>query len=119
MTSIGEDPDILVNLCIMGAIPAVMRCAARASPSAVRACAAQFIRLCIETSPSTLQMFIACKGLSALVGLLDAELYELDRELVWSAVGSVEKIFRLQQEVCFDWFCLKKNQYQIILFLSL
>jgi serine/threonine protein kinase len=97
--NIGEDPDILSNLCVMGAIPAVMACAAPQQTASVRALAARFIQQVICGTSQTLQMFIACKGLAALVGLLDANDYDSDRELLWSAVTSIEMIFRLQHEV--------------------
>lgn len=97
--NIGEDPDILSNLCVMGAIPAVMACAAPQQAASVRALAARFIQQVICGTAQTLQMFIACKGLAALVGLLDANDYDSDRELLWSAVTSIEMIFRLQHEV--------------------
>jgi serine/threonine protein kinase len=97
--NIGEDPDILSNLCVMGAIPAIMACAAPQQAASVRQLAARFIRQVICGNAQTLQMFIACKGLAALVGLLDTSDYDSDRELLWSAVTSIEMIFRLQHEV--------------------
>lgn len=97
--NIGEDPDILSNLCVMGAIPAVMACAAPEQAASVRHLAARFIRQVICGNAQTLQMFIACKGLAALVGLLDTNDYDSDRELLWAAVTSIEMIFRLQHEV--------------------
>eukprot|EP01114_Cavostelium_apophysatum_P023823 TRINITY_DN90_c0_g1_i3.p1 TRINITY_DN90_c0_g1~~TRINITY_DN90_c0_g1_i3.p1 ORF type:complete len:1113 (+),score=446.88 TRINITY_DN90_c0_g1_i3:1211-4549(+) len=95
ITQIIESNEILVNLCVMGVIPAIMSCSDTKNHTLLtRLYCAYFVQRVIST-PETLQMFVACRGLSLLVDFLEDD-YEKSRELVHLSVDCIASIFKTQ-----------------------
>jgi len=92
ITQIIESQEILVNLCIMGIIPVVMECGASGQPVLTRLYSAYFVQRVISSN-ETFQMFLACRGLSVLVDLLEPD-YIKHKELVIIAIDCVSSIFK-------------------------
>lgn len=97
-------PEIQENLCLVGGIPAIMRFAGGGNPDNLRAEAASFVSKMCHTSAITLQMFVASRGLPVLVQMLDPD-YKHKRELVWSAVDNILRIFEMQSSTPKNDFC--------------
>jgi hypothetical protein len=91
--------EILVNLCVMGAIPPIMRCSASTHPP-IRMGSA-FIIQEIVNNPNTLQMFIACCGLPVLVCFLDTSSGARSCDFIKVGINSIHSFFLLSRDVGF------------------
>ena len=91
------------NLCLVGAIPAVLEFAdndtEREKP--VRMEVAKFVKQVCSGSALTHQMFIACRGLPYLAGFLRTDNYKEDKDLVFMAIDGIQSVFELQVKF---WF---------------
>ncbi|WMV54958.1 hypothetical protein MTR67_048343 [Solanum verrucosum] len=68
-----DNTDSQENACLVGLIPVVMSFAAPDRPREIRMEAAYFFQQLCQSSPLTLQMFIANRGIPVLVGFLEAD----------------------------------------------
>ena len=59
---VDESDEVVETLCLLGGIPAVMRFGTSEWPLSIQLEAAYFLLQMCQTSPLTLQMFIAAKG---------------------------------------------------------
>eukprot|EP01135_Chromosphaera_perkinsii_P007627 Nk52_evm83s914 gene=Nk52_evmTU83s914 len=96
--------EIQENFCMVGGIPAVMKFAAPKYTIDVRKEAALFIRQMCRTSSTTLQMFIACRGLKVLVDFLE-ENHRLFQELIFIAIEDIWNVFEFQTSTPKNDFC--------------
>jgi len=96
VTQIIESNEILVNVCVMGIIPAIMTFGDSSNALLTRLYAAYFVQRAIS-STETLQMFVACRGLSLLVGFLEPD-YIKNKELIHIAIDCIASIFKLQNQ---------------------
>lgn len=87
--------------CLVGGIPPIMALTAPEYPLATRVEAAAFVES-LTLSPSTLSMFIACRGLHTLVGLLDED-WNGNRALVLSALKGISSVFALPAATSRDY----------------
>ncbi|XP_078431000.1 MAP3K epsilon protein kinase 1-like [Wolffia australiana] len=92
------------NACLVGLIPIVMGFAMSDQPREVRMQAAFFFQQLCESSSSTLQMFISCRGIPILVGFLEAD-YAKYREMVHMAIDGMWQIFKFQHSMPRNDFC--------------
>ncbi|KAK3004275.1 hypothetical protein RJ639_019880 [Escallonia herrerae] len=92
------------NACLVGLIPVVMGFAVPDRPREVRMEAAYFLQQLCHSSSSTLQMFIACRGIPILVGFLEAD-YAKFREMVHLAIDGMWQVFKLQRSTPRNDFC--------------
>jgi len=99
-----DSREILVSLCVLGVIPAMMECGDNTHSHMTRMYVAYFVQRVISM-PETLQMFVACRGLSLLVEFLEPN-YQTSRELVNIAVDCIFDIFRTQFQAT-----TPKNEY--------
>eukprot|EP00123_Amoebidium_parasiticum_P014958 comp22719_c4_seq1/m.35302 comp22719_c4_seq1/g.35302 ORF comp22719_c4_seq1/g.35302 comp22719_c4_seq1/m.35302 type:complete len:1244 (-) comp22719_c4_seq1:60-3791(-) len=96
VNQIVEDSDAMQeNLSLIGGIPAMIKFVAPHYHRDIRMEAARFIRQICRTSPLTLQMFIACRGLPVLIQMLDPN-YDAYKELVLCAVDCICNVMALQ-----------------------
>ncbi|CAK9140751.1 unnamed protein product [Ilex paraguariensis] len=101
---IKDNSDLQENACLLGFIPVVMSFAVPDRPREVRMEAAYFLQQLCQSSPLTLQMFIACRGIPILVGFLEAD-YAKYREMVHLAIDGMWQVFRLQRSTPRNDFC--------------
>lgn len=101
---IKDNTDFLENACLIGLIPIVMSFAVSDCPREVRMEAAYFLQQLCRSSPLTLQMFIACRGIPVLVGFLEAD-YAKYREMIHMAIDGMWQVFKLQQSTSRNDFC--------------
>ncbi|XP_050230992.1 MAP3K epsilon protein kinase 1-like isoform X2 [Mercurialis annua] len=101
---IKENTDFQENACLVGLIPVVMSFAGPDRPREVRMEAANFLQQLCQSSPLTLQMFIACRGIPILVGFLEAD-YAKYRETVHLAIDGMWQVFKLQRSTPRNDFC--------------
>eukprot|EP00735_Rhodelphis_limneticus_P013963 TRINITY_DN7931_c0_g1::TRINITY_DN7931_c0_g1_i1::g.15623::m.15623 TRINITY_DN7931_c0_g1::TRINITY_DN7931_c0_g1_i1::g.15623 ORF type:complete len:1244 (+),score=360.81,sp/Q8T2I8/SEPA_DICDI/43.59/3e-144,sp/Q8T2I8/SEPA_DICDI/59.02/3e-107,Pkinase/PF00069.20/5.7e-71,Pkinase_Tyr/PF07714.12/5.6e-49,Kinase-like/PF14531.1/0.0032,Arm/PF00514.18/1.4e+03,Arm/PF00514.18/1.5e+02,Arm/PF00514.18/1.2e+04,Arm/PF00514.18/3.4,Arm/PF00514.18/7.6e+03,Ric8/PF10165.4/40,Ric8/PF10165.4/0.088,BUD22/PF09073.5/0.043,DUF3385/P len=101
---IEENREFQENLCLVGIIPIIMTFTERDHPKPTRLQAARFIKQMCCTSTLTLQMFIACRGLPVLVNLLERD-YVQHRDLVWTAIDCIIRVFKLQSPTPKNDFC--------------
>ena len=80
--------------CLLGAIPAVLPFGETHHPQATRLQAAVFMFSMCSCSPMTLQMFISCGGLAALVTLLVQP--SSSHELILRAIDSIKAVLDLR-----------------------
>ncbi|KAL6005743.1 hypothetical protein ACLOJK_006316 [Asimina triloba] len=90
--------------CSLGLIPIVMNFATPDCPNEVRMQAAYFLQQLCQSSSSTLQMFIACRGIPILVGFLESD-YAKRRDMVQLAVDGMWQIFKLPRLTQRNDFC--------------
>uniref|UniRef100_A0A2P2MTC6 non-specific serine/threonine protein kinase n=1 Tax=Rhizophora mucronata TaxID=61149 RepID=A0A2P2MTC6_RHIMU len=102
------------NACLIGLIPAIMSFAGPDRPREVRMEAAYFLQKLCQSSPLTLQMFIACRGIPILVGFLEAD-YTVYREMVHLAIDGMWQVFELQTSTPRNDFCRIAAKYGILL----
>ena len=86
-----ESPDILENICLVGAIPIVLRYSDKPYPKNLIKEVAKFISL-LNLTKATLQMFIISNGFSVLISMLEEK---VDHEIIWIAVDAIRSIFDL------------------------
>lgn len=89
------------SFCLVGGIPPIMSLTAPEHPLATRVEAAAFVES-LTTTPATLSMFIACRGLQTLVGLLDED-WHVNRALVLSALKGITSVFALPAATSKDY----------------
>ncbi|KAF5737927.1 Mitogen-activated protein kinase kinase kinase 7 [Tripterygium wilfordii] len=99
-----DNTDFQENACLVGLIPVVMSFAVPDRPREVRMEAANFLQQLCQSSSSTLQMFIACRGIPVLVGFLEAD-YAKYREMVHLAIDGMWQVFKLQGSTPRNDFC--------------
>ncbi|KAL0358230.1 UNVERIFIED_CONTAM: MAP3K epsilon protein kinase [Sesamum calycinum] len=88
----------------MTMIPVVMSFAVPDRPPEVRFEAAFFLQQLCQSSSSTLQMFIACRGIPILVGFLETD-YAKYREMVHMAIDGMWQVFKLKKSTSRNDFC--------------
>ncbi|KAL9258940.1 MAP3K epsilon protein kinase 1-like protein [Drosera capensis] len=101
---IKDNLNFLENACLVGLIPIIMGFAGPDRPREVRMEAAYFLQHLCQSSTSTLQMFIACRGIPVLVGFLEAD-YAKYREMVHLAIDGMWQVFKLQGSTPRADFC--------------
>lgn len=101
---IKDNTDFQENACLVGLIPMVMSFAVPDRPREVRMEAGYFLQQLCQSSSSTLQMFIACRGIPVLVGFLEAD-YAKYREMVHLAIDGMWQVFKLQRSTPRNDFC--------------
>ncbi|CAN4107010.1 unnamed protein product [Withania somnifera] len=99
-----DNTDSQENACLVGFIPVVMSFAAPDRPREIRMEAAFFFQQLCQSSPLTLQMFIANRGIPVLVGFLEAD-YAKYREMVHMAIDGMWQVFKLQRSTLRNDFC--------------
>ncbi|EFH60933.1 predicted protein [Arabidopsis lyrata subsp. lyrata] len=101
-----DNTDFLENACLVGLIPLVMSFAGfeRDRSREIRKEAAYFLQQICQSSPLTLQMFIACRGIPVLVGFLEAD-YAKHREMVHLAIDGMWQVFKLKRSTSRNDFC--------------
>ncbi|KAI9142655.1 hypothetical protein BKA69DRAFT_1065643 [Paraphysoderma sedebokerense] len=98
-----DTPSVLETICLVGGIPTLINFTSRSYNKTIRLLSVNIIQF-ITSDKVLLRMFIACKGLQCLVGLLD-EKYEEGKELVWCAIDCVVSVFELQGSTPKNDFC--------------
>ncbi|KAL0336617.1 UNVERIFIED_CONTAM: MAP3K epsilon protein kinase, partial [Sesamum radiatum] len=101
---IKDNTDFQENACLIGLIPVVMSFAVPDRPPEVRFEAAFFLQQLCQSSSSTLQMFIACRGIPILVGFLETD-YAKYREMVHMAIDGMWQVFKLKKSTSRNDFC--------------
>ncbi|XP_024014907.1 MAP3K epsilon protein kinase 1 isoform X2 [Eutrema salsugineum] len=103
---IKDNTDFQENACLVGLIPVVMSFAdpERDHSREIRKEAAYFLQQLCQSSPLTLQMFIACRGIPVLVGFLEAD-YAKYREMVHLAIDGMWQVFKLKRSTPRNGFC--------------
>lgn len=101
---IKDNTDFQENACLVGLIPVVMSFAVPNHSREIRMEAAYFLQQLCQSSPLTLQMFIACRGIPVLVGFLEAD-YAKFREMVHLAIDGMWQVFKLQRSTPRNDFC--------------
>ncbi|KAI3467883.1 hypothetical protein Pfo_024546 [Paulownia fortunei] len=101
---IKDNTEFQENACLVGLIPVVMSLAAPDRIREVRLEAACFLQQLCQSSSSTLEMFIACRGIPILVGFLEAD-YAKYREMVHMAIDGMWQVFKLQKSTSRNDFC--------------
>ncbi|XP_050372503.1 MAP3K epsilon protein kinase 1-like [Argentina anserina] len=101
---IKDNTDFQENACHVGLIPVVMSFAVPSHSREIRMEAAYFLQQLCQSSPLTLQMFIACRGIPVLVGFLEAD-YAKFREMVHLAIDGMWQVFKLQKSTPRNDFC--------------
>ncbi|KAL2634846.1 hypothetical protein R1flu_006325 [Riccia fluitans] len=103
---IKDNVDFQENACLAGLIPMVMNFVTNTDrfPREMRIQSASFIREICLSSPATLQMFIACRGLPVLVSFLEPD-YAKYREMVHLAIDVMWQVLELQSSTPRSDFC--------------
>ena len=92
---IEDNNQVQENLCLIGAIPAILAFAEDVYSSDIRLEVAKFVKQVCSGSRLTHQMFIACGGLPHLVNFLKTDSYAEDRDLIFMAVDGIQSVFEL------------------------
>jgi len=92
------------NLCLVGAIPVLIKYTSKRYGKEIQLAAALFIQQICHTNSLTLQMFISCRGLSVLIEFLQGN-YSAQKELVWIAISGIHSVFKLQSLTPRNDFC--------------
>ncbi|KAF9189540.1 hypothetical protein BGZ51_005613 [Haplosporangium sp. Z 767] len=92
---IRNDYALLDTLCVIGAIPVLIRYTSKRYGKEIQLAAAIFIQQICHTNTHPLQMFIACRGLRVLIDFLQGN-YSTQRELIWIAINGIHNVFNLQ-----------------------
>ncbi|KAL3692966.1 hypothetical protein R1sor_006617 [Riccia sorocarpa] len=103
---IKDNVDFQENACLAGLIPVIMNFLTNTDrfPKEMRIQSAQFVREICLSSPTTLQMFIACRGLPVLVSFLEPD-YAKYREMVHLAIDVMWQVLELQCSTPRKDFC--------------
>ncbi|KAF8927230.1 hypothetical protein BGZ58_010548 [Dissophora ornata] len=96
--AIRNDFALQESLCLVGAIPVLIRYTSKRYSKEIQLAAAIFIQQICHTNSLTLQMFISCRGLRVLIEFLQGN-YSTQKELVWIAINGIHSVFNLQ-DVC-------------------
>ncbi|KAF9362321.1 hypothetical protein BGX34_006409 [Mortierella sp. NVP85] len=92
------------SLCLVGAIPVLLRYTSRRYSKEIQMAAAIFIQHICHTNTLTLQMFISCRGLRVLIDFMNGN-YSTQKELVWIAINGIHSVFSLQSMTPKNDFC--------------
>ncbi|KAF9546289.1 hypothetical protein EC957_009902 [Mortierella hygrophila] len=92
------------NLCLVGAIPVLIKYTSKRYVKEIQLAAALFIQQICHTNSLTLQMFISCRGLSVLIEFLQGN-YMTQKELVGIAINGIHSVFKLQSLTPRNDFC--------------
>ncbi|KAF8949355.1 hypothetical protein BGZ47_005578 [Haplosporangium gracile] len=92
------------NLCLVGAIPVLIKYTSKRYVKEIQLAAALFIQQICHTNSLTLQMFISCRGLSVLIEFLQGN-YMTQKEFVWIAINGIHSVFKLQSLTPRNDFC--------------
>lgn len=98
------DFELQASLCMVGAIPVLLRYTSRRYSKEIQMAAAIFIQQICHTNPLTLQMFISCRGLRVLIDFMQGN-YSTQKELVWIAINGIHSVFNLQSLTPKNDFC--------------
>ncbi|KAG0017501.1 hypothetical protein BGZ80_008209 [Entomortierella chlamydospora] len=101
---IRKDFALQESLCLVGAIPVVIRYTSKKYSKNIQFAAAVFIQQICHTNPLTLQMFISCRGLGVLIDFLQGN-YTTQKDLVWIAIDGIHSVFNLQSMTPRNDFC--------------
>ncbi|KAF9130062.1 hypothetical protein BGW39_003512 [Mortierella sp. 14UC] len=101
---IKDDLGLQENLCLVGAIPVLIKYTSKRYVKEIQLAAALFIQQLCHTNSLTLQMFISCRGLSVLIDFLQGN-YSTQKELVWIAINGIHSVFNLQSLTPRNDFC--------------
>jgi hypothetical protein len=69
LTIVADDTPVLESLCLVGMVPIVSKLTTAEHGNTLRGLAASFVERLCGTSAHTVQMFVACGGVSVLVGV--------------------------------------------------
>ena len=105
-----ESPDILENICLVGAIPIVLKYSQKMFPKTILKKVANFIKL-LNLTKSTLQMFIISNGFSVLITLLEET---EDHEVIFVAIDAIRSIFDLPMKSIKNDLCRLLIKCQIL-----
>lgn len=83
--------EYLEQLCLVGAVPLVLRFSVPEAPRLIRLQAALFVREVTHAGGMTLQMLVACGGLPVLVAFLEGD-YNDNKEIVFMAIDGICKV---------------------------
>eukprot|EP00835_Amoeboradix_gromovi_P005557 NODE_534_length_7054_cov_0.303666.p1 type:complete len:748 gc:universal NODE_534_length_7054_cov_0.303666:5432-3189(-) len=108
-----ESPDILESMCLVGAIPIVLRYSQKTYPKELIKQVASFIKL-LNLTKSTLQMFIISNGFTVLISMLDKQ---LDPEIIWICIDAIRCIFDLPMKSIKNDLCRLLIKFQILILL--
>ncbi|KAL0486218.1 serine/threonine-protein kinase [Acrasis kona] len=89
------------TLCLVGALPQVMRFSNPSYSVDIRKQACIFISAMCNTSALTLQMFIACRGLPVLVEFLihdNRQHFEVIKDMIYNAIDAVMQVFNIPEK---------------------
>ncbi|KAJ5078800.1 mtk1/mekk4 [Anaeramoeba ignava] len=92
------------NLCLIGGIPTIMVFATPNYSREIREEVSSFIYKMCHTSPMTLQMFIACRGLPILSHLLSSD-YQENKKIIFEVIQSIDSVFKLITSTPKNDFC--------------
>lgn len=84
------------DLCLAGFIPVVMKFCDKSQPQRVRILAARFIEEMLKCE-STLHMFVACRGFTVFVDMLEPDL-ELYGDLSETALSGIEILLTMEKQ---------------------
>ncbi|KAG0560320.1 hypothetical protein M758_10G166700 [Ceratodon purpureus] len=101
---IQDNADLQENACLIGLVPVVTNFASTERTREIRMEVANFVRQLCQTSATTLQMFISCRGLPVLVGFLEPD-YAKYRDMVHMAIDGMWQVFELQGSTSKNDFC--------------
>ncbi|KAI8606109.1 hypothetical protein EDD21DRAFT_361865 [Dissophora ornata] len=102
--AIRNDFALQESLCLVGAIPVLIRYTSKRYSKEIQLAAAIFIQQICHTNSLTLQMFISCRGLRVLIEFLQGN-YSTQKELVWIAINGIHSVFNLQSLTPRNDFC--------------
>jgi hypothetical protein len=85
------NPEYLEQLCLVGAVPLVLRFSVPEAPRLIRMQAALFVREVTHAGGVPLQLLVACGGLPVLVAFLEGD-YNDNKEMVFMAIDGICKV---------------------------
>jgi hypothetical protein len=85
------NPEYLEQLCLVGAVPLVLRFSVPEAPRLIRMQAALFVREVTHAGGVPLQLLVACGGLPVLVAFLEGD-YSDNKEIVFMAIDGICKV---------------------------
>ncbi|KAF9117186.1 hypothetical protein BGX27_000035 [Mortierella sp. AM989] len=101
---IRKDLALQESLCLVGAIPVLIRYTSKQFSKEIQLAAAIFIQQICHANSLTLQMFISCRGLRVLIDFLQGN-YSTQKDLVWIAINGIHSVFNLQSMTPRNDFC--------------
>ncbi|KAJ3452182.1 mtk1/mekk4 [Anaeramoeba flamelloides] len=92
------------NLCLVGAVPLIMKFSTKDFSLDIRKEASNFFWQICHTSTITLQMFISCRGLPILVELLKLNYYN-QKNILFQTIENIDSVFELKSQTPKNDFC--------------